>query len=518
MNYIWDINDDNSINARVIGEAKIYKYYRIIAAGQGFATLGLTNVSSAATPVTSSTFVQDGSLLSIIGKAKYSYKDKIFVDGTIRQEGNSRFSPGYRWGTFYGVGAGWLLSSENFLSNIDAIDLLKIRASFGVTGNNAIGRNRYQAFLGFGSAYANQGAITPDQLGNIRLTWEKKKALEVGLTLGLFSRLDIDVSAFKTKSYDLLYDVPLSRTTGFNEQTTNVGELDGKGIEISLDLDVIQTEDFLVSLNTNFTYVTNEVVELPTDATGEELTLEGSRKYTAVEGYAVGTWSMKTWAGVNKANGMPLWELGREPTQQEMTDGDAFKLDRFGNTWLTSSYTLAERIPQGATGAPTHYGSVGLRINYKGFYAGASLYGSFGNKVYDVWARYQNGDGQYPLPAFSSYKTQLARWQNPGDITDVPRRISGGNHSSYNHSSRYLYDGDYLRLQTLRVGYQIPATVIDNLNIGVRGVNLYVIGRNLWTKTFDDELKWDPQTGDSGNIDLYNQAQKAFTAGIEIQF
>src|SRR5699024_1742187 len=157
-----------------------------------------------------------------------------------------------------------------------------------------------------------------------------------------------------------LYQVPLSRTTGFDEQLRNIGDLVGKGLEVSLDVDVIRTEDFLMNVNGNFTYVTNEVTELPTDATGTPLSVLDRMRYVS-EGHPVHEWYMKTYAGVNPENGLPLWEVN---------DGD----DVAGE--VTSDYGEANPEYQGATPIPTHYGSVGLTLNYKGFYAGASLYGS----------------------------------------------------------------------------------------------------------------------------------------------
>src|SRR5699024_8049002 len=114
---------------------------------------------------------------------------------------------------------------------------------------------------------------------------------------------------------------------------------------------------------------------------------------------------------------------------------------------------------------------------------------------------------------------QLDRWQNEGDITDVPRRIAGGNNQSEErNSTRYLYDGDYLRLKTLRIGYNIPVSVLNNLNVGLRGINIYLIGRNLWTHAYDEDLIWDPQVGNSGWLNAYNQAQKSFSVGLQLEF
>src|SRR5699024_5322814 len=196
-------------------------------------------------------------------------------------------------------------------------------------------------------------------------------------------------------------------------------------------------------------------------------------------------WYMRTWSGVNKHNGMPLWQLSREPTQAEVSSGEAFKLDRFGDTWLTSTYGLAEREYQGASGMPTHYGSIDLTVNYIGFYAGASLYGSFGALVYDSRAGGFMDDGASPLSGSQSFVSQLKRWEKAGDITNVPKRIYQNPTRSNSTSSRYLYDGDYLRLKNVRVGYNVPSKFLSKLGVGLRNLNLFIVGHNIWTHRFD---------------------------------
>src|SRR5699024_750123 len=133
------------------------------------------------------------------------YKSKLFFDGTLRHEADSRFAKDFRWGTFYGIGAGWLISSEDFLRNNEVISRLKLRVNFGEAGNNDIGRNKYQALLGYSANYNSQGGIVPAQLGNNLLTWERKRSVETGLDFGLFNeRIDGSFTYFHSKTHDLL--------------------------------------------------------------------------------------------------------------------------------------------------------------------------------------------------------------------------------------------------------------------------------------------------------------------------
>ncbi len=275
-----------------------------------------------------------------------------------------------------------------------------------------------------------------------------------------------------------------------------------------------------MNINGNFTYLQNEVTALPTDATGTPLTVLDRMRYVA-EDHPVNEWYMRTYAGVDKRNGLPLFELNRDPTEEERSIGEsgqieAFKLDRFGNTWLTHSFGLAEREYQEATPIPTHYGSVGITLNYKGFYAGASLYGSFGNKIYDGYAEYYHSDGEFLV--YGEMATELDRWQESGDITDTPKYVDGGNLNSHGNSTRFLYDASFLRLQTLRVGYNVPVTLLSDLNIGVRTLNIFLTATNLWTHKFDEDLQWGPTADDTGFLDVNNQIQQSVTVGVNVQF
>lgn len=185
---------------------------------------------------------------------------------------------------------------------------------------------------------------------------------------------------------------------------------------------------------------------------------------------------------------------------------------------MTSDYTKAHREYQGASGMPTHYGSIGLTVNYKGFYVGASLYGSFGAKIYDPSSSSLMSDGAVPLTHDNSFVSQLQRWQKPGDITNVPKRIYGNTTRSSDISSRFLYNANYLRLKTLRVGYKIPVGLLSSLNIGLRGVNVYMVARNIWTYKFDPDLKWGPVTGNDGFIRMSAPVLESVSFGLNVQF
>lgn len=500
LDYSLSVSANHQLDFKLLQEAQQNKYYTIQAAGENLATTGLPNLASTGKPTYAYSYSDDWSTLGFMGSVKYGYQDKAFIDGTYRYEGNSRFAPGNRWGSFWSVGSTYILSKESFFQDMDWLSFLKVRGSYGVTGNASIGLNEYQSFLSYGGSYNGQAAVSPAQLGNERLTWEKATSMEGALEFGFFNRINGGITYFYKKSTDLLYDVPLSRTTGHNERRSNVGSLYNRGLEGNLSIDVIQSDDYQWNVGGNITLVENKITELPEYANGENIIITGSYKHTAVEGYSIGTWHMPKWAGVDSQTGKPLWYVNGK-------DGAT-----------TSDYSKAKAAYQGASAMPTTYGSINSRLSVKGFYAEASLYYSFGNKVYDIWADYMTSDGQY-VGFFNQYQSQYKnRWQEPGDKADNPQIIWGGNNQSNSLSSRYLYDGDYLRLQTLRFGYNVPSSFLSNLNVGVKSASIYFVGRNLWTYAYDEDLQYDPEVNDSGYLDFYAAPLETYTVGIKANF
>ncbi|HKK46488.1 MAG TPA: SusC/RagA family TonB-linked outer membrane protein, partial [Balneolaceae bacterium] len=301
LKYVWTANEDNVFNFRAVTESQRNYSDYLESYGEGIAAGGLYNLNTVATPQFVGSSTTDWAVQSFTGLVNYGYKDKAFVDASLRYEGNSRFSNKKRWGTFWSVGLGYLLSDEDFLKDVSWLDLLKVRTSYGKTGNASIGLNQYQALVGFGG-YNDQPDIQPSQLGNNNLTWEKATSIDVGLEFGVFKKLTGSVTLFRKNSKDLLFDVPLSYSTGHASQLQNSGKLYNKGIEVELNADVIRNNHFAWSLGGNFTALKNEVTSLPTDLNGNPIEITTSTRYRAVEGYAVDAWYTKEWAGVDPQN------------------------------------------------------------------------------------------------------------------------------------------------------------------------------------------------------------------------
>jgi hypothetical protein len=286
FNYTWrnmvdyrlDLSKDNWFDFKLVYEAQKNSHNSLGAGGNDIAADGLFYPSSVANPTFVSGAVSDWAINSVLGTVSYSWMNKIVVDGTFRREGNSRFAQDFRWGSFYSIGAAWVFSRESFMEDIEWLDTSKIKASYGKVGNAGIGLNQYQALLNYGASYNNQAGSFPSQLGNNELGWENSRNYNVGLDFGLFDRVTGSVEYFYRNTYDLLLDVPITPTSGFTSQLRNVGEMVNKGLEVTLNADLIRNEDFSWNLGFNLTSIDNEVTSLPQSATGEEIGIETNRQ------------------------------------------------------------------------------------------------------------------------------------------------------------------------------------------------------------------------------------------------
>jgi len=498
LSHVYSINSNHTLTSTVLADIQKNWRYSVLAGGLGLAADGLYNLGSTAEPDFVDGTYYDYMLARFSATFNYNFNDKLFVDFNSVYEGNSRFDEENRFGSFFSGGVAYVLSNEQFFESLDFLNYLRVKFSIGQTGNANVGVNQYQAFVGFG-AYNDTPSINIGQLGNNVLTWEKALAYDASLDFELFNRVSGSFTYYRKNSTDLLFNVPLSRTTGHSAQERNIGELFNDGIELELEGDIVRTQDFNLSLSGNVTTVRNQITDLPVDGNGDVIEITSSLYYTAVEGYAVGSFYTREWAGADPNNGDPLW----------------YKTDENGNRTTTNNYNSATLYPFKKNADPNIFGSFTANVSYKGLYALATLYYAFDYMVYDDWASYQMRDGSL-LSTYNYYAKSLERWQAPGDVTDVPR-LGASSLSSYNTSSRFLYDGDHLRLSELRAGYDIPTKYIES--IGLKNANVYVSGTNLWTHVFDEDLDYDPDAfGPNGQQDLSLPPLKTFTFGIQLDF
>lgn len=496
LNYIFDLDGSHNFGINVIQEYQSQKTDNLSAYAEGFAADGLTNLDQAGSPQNTNSSFSDWYIASYTGVVNYDFNDKYVLNGSFRREGNSRFNADRRWGNFWALGAAWNIHQEEFMET-DMIDFLKLRGSFGKTGNANVGLNQFQATLGYDADYDGAAAVYPAVFGNDELGWENANNYEAGLDFGLFNRLNGSFSWYQRDTYDMLLNVPLSLTQGFTSQTRNVGDMTNQGIELELNVDAVQTEDFQFSIGGNLATNDNEVTTLAKDALGEEINIT-TTKQRVETGHHVYEWYLPTWAGVDPQTGLDTWYV-------EGMDGET-----------TSTFANAQRSFQGASFLPTLTAGINANINYKGFSIAANGYYAGGHKVYEEWHRYTNGTDLYPI-LYNGVSSLMDRWQEPGDITRISKIEYTG--KPWQRHSKFLFDGDYFRLKNLTFGYDLPSDFLSGL--GIQNAQIFLRGTNIYTKVKDENLVYDPEiqiSGDPGSTELTNPVPKSFIGGVNIKF
>lgn len=516
---VWD-KIINQHNFSVTGGAEYQErsFNTTDAQGQGFPLPELKKLVSAAEPVIANSALTEEVFVSFFGRANYKFKDRYLFSVSGRSDGSSKFGPDNKYGFFPAGSVGWIVTQEDFLSGVKPISFLKLRASYGFTGNAGI--PNYQYFAQYQSiAYGGDSGLTPSQIPNPELRWEKTAQFDVGVDFGFFNdRLTGEVDYYNKQTSDLLLNTPVPATSGLPTQFRNVGDLENKGFEIVLNYVIFKNADLSISVGGNYASNKNKVTKL--DGTSDQIGPTGSRFLNALKvGHPIGVFYGREFAGANPENGDALFYLNREPTQDEIDNGDAFIVpdDVYGDRYVTNLFNIAQAK---VLGNPTPTGVYGFNadVKYKGFELSILFQGVSGNKIFDGAGSFMSANGRYED---NSTIDQLKRWQQPGDITKVPQARLYANNGAQS-SSRFLYDGAYLRLKNVTVAYNFPSQITNKLSL--TSLRFYVTGQNLLT--FTDYKGWDPEVNtdfNASNVSLGNDfyaapQPKSMTVGLKVGF
>jgi len=479
----------HNLSLLAVGEGQTYHFDDALLNGKGLPP-GRPVMSTASDIISDpSGGTDDYNFRKYLGQADYNYAGKYFFVGSYVHEYSSRFGSNNPSGNFFQAGASWILTKESFMDNIKPISFLKLRASYGTTGNAEIGN--YQA-LGLYSIdqSANYGGIPgayPTQKANPNLTWEKIKTANIGIDFGLFHRIDVSLDAYQKTSSALLFQVPLPATSGYDYEFENIGSVRNRGLEINITSKNL-VGAFKWETNLNMALNRNKVISLES---GEAMVNGGASQPIAV-GHDINDWYMPIWAGVNPANGDPQWE-------QLVTDANGKVTKQ-----LTNSYANATRQFTRTSGSPKFTGGITNTFSYKNFSLSSFFNFVYGNKVYNDSRAYFDNDGLYDSYNAMVPASGWTRWTQPGDIATEPKAVQGGNHNSNQQSTRYLEDGSYIRLRNVTLGYQLPTSWINSMKI--RSARIFISGDNLVTFTkfsgVDPEVDFSPGTDNRGSQGL----------------
>lgn len=503
LKYYDTFNGAHSVNALLGHEYgySSYEYMNVVTSGlkNGMQVLNGTkpeNVYGTKTETAS---------WSLFAQAQYSYKERYFFNATFRADASSVFAPKNKVGYFPAGSFAWLASNEEFMQRQDVVSFLKLRASYGLTGNSNIGSYKYLDIYGFNERLQYQGVqgAYPETVANPYLHWETAVMRNVGLDISFRNFLTVNVDVYGNLNKDLLLDVPLALSSGFSRRTENVGKIRNMGVELTLTSNNFNRKNFKWTTSLNLGHNKNTVVYLPNHEDIVASSSQGNQIYR--EGEPLYSWYMPKWLGVDSETGAPLWEhLIKDENGNVISTEPTSKLD------LTNDNQIV------GNAQPVLVGGLLNTFNVYGVEISANLQFNYGNKVFNDSRRYVDSDGAYIDYNFMSLDNGLGwnRWRQPGDNATHPRARLGGNRLSNEVTSRYLEDGSYLRIKNITVGYPLPANVLRKMHL--QSFRIFLSGDNLYTFTKFSGM--DPEVGVKGLFSYNYPVSRVFSLGIDVKF
>lgn len=498
FNYNTTIGDKHSLSALLGAEYRSETRDYNFSSGEGFPTFQFQTMQSAATPVNVTGNWTGFKRLGFFGQAIYDYDKKYFVSAVLRYDGSSRFGANNRFGWFPSISGAWAIDQEDFLKGTPWIDQLKLRLSYGETGNDQVDNFASRGLYSGNGPYNSLPGIRPSSVENQDLKWERNVTYNIGLDLAFFnSRVAFTAEAFRRTSKDLLLEQPLPYTSGYANIARNLGELRNQGLEFSLNTHNIKSNDFNWTSSFNITFIDNKVTKLYDGLDvlpGDQTIRVGSPLYS---------YFLAQYAGVNAATGKAMWYDG---------DGNITYNPVSPADWKVYGSQLSDV-----------YGGFTNTFSYKGIELSAFFQYDYGRDLYNSQNTFWMRNAATLRNGLES--NFLDRWTIPGQVTDSPRPIDGGSESNmasqYRSSSRFLEDASYIRLKTLTLAYALPAHVAAKIK--ARQIRIYAQGVNLitWTKWsgYDPEFYIDPSpnatfTSNQGAI----PPLRSYTFGLQVGF
>jgi TonB-linked SusC/RagA family outer membrane protein len=410
-------------------------------------------------------------LVSFFSRANYALNDRYLFTASVRADGSSRFGEENRWGLFPAASVGWLLTEEPFAAGLAERMNMKLRLSYGQTGNQGIGDFAARA-LASGAPYAGIPGIAAGSIANTELGWETTRELDAGVDLDFFGgRVGIIADVYQRRTSNLLVSRPIPLISGYSSVWDNVGVIRNRGLDLSLETANVRpasTGGFGWTTTLNVTFNRNRVMEL---YQGESFTTGINGRQTSIveEGSPLGSFYMLKFEGVDPATGNAIFRD---------VDGDGD---------ITASDRMIVGDPH-----PDYFGGLTNAMTFRGFELRGFFQFSRGNDIFNMMRLFTD-DGACTWD--NKFTDVLRRWRQPGDITDVPRMSYDCASGADEISSRYIEDGSYIRLQELTLAYQLPAGIGG---IGsMQGARVFVSGRNLATWT--DYTGYNPDVNSAGS-------------------
>lgn len=500
--------DVHNVSVDAISEVFDLTYDELTAQGIGFLP-GVKVLDGSTTPESVGGYIDSERLVSLLGRIGYDYAEKYYLELSFRADASTRFKSGNRWGNFYSVGANWIISDESFMQGVTGVSLLKLRSSYGELGNNAgIGRFPYLASFSTGWNNNDNTGVLKGGYADENIKWEKTELFNVGIDYGfLNNRISGSLEYYNKKSVDLLFAKPLPPSVGDSEYFTNIGTVKNSGLEFQVQTINVRTNDLFWRTSFNISNNVNEILELPQDEI-----ISGTKKLRV--GRSLYDFFTYEYAGVDSETGDALWFMDTgdlvfdETTGEVVLDDDGKPVYDNYEKVTTNDYSQASKYYFGSS-LPDLIGGFSSYFAYKGFDLNMLFNFSIGAQLMDY---------EYAglMGSIERYGEQLSvdiedRWQKPGDETNVPKLYASNN--DYNAvSSRFLFDNDYLRLKALTLGYNLPESIVNKINIDA--LRIYLQADNILT--IQSHKGIDPEQNIAGTTNARSNMMKTYSIGIKV--
>lgn len=468
--------------------------------------LGWNNIAAAANKDKasySSSFINQ-TAVSFVQRINYTYDNRYLFTFSLREDGSSRFAPGNQWGVFPSFSAAWNMSSESFLNNVDWLSMLKLRLGWGLVGNQAIPEYAYLSIYNPSYSNGNVTFVSDGRQGNPDITWEKQNQFNVGVDVSFLNdRVSFSADYFYTINSDLLMQMSLSSTTGFNNRIANVAKLENQGVELSFNTKLIQTKDWQWNFSANISHDYNRVKEL---YDGLQVIWSGN-SITSREG------NLFVGEPVNTYHSFKVEKIAQESDMERISQmvfeggrtvhpGDILPVDANGDGQITDA---DDRVIIGRKD-PKFYGGFSTDLTWKDLTLSATFSYSYGARRYSSLYESSMNLGGWD---YCSHVDALDRWTPDNTDTDVPRAFRGGDIQRYNigDTDWVLLDASYLRLSALTLSYNLPSKWINPV---CQNLRVYFTCNNLFTWT--PYKGYDPETGED------YPSSKMFVVGVNATF
>lgn len=523
------------IDALLGHESYKFEYNVVYGMNTNMSIAGNTTMGNFTTNSYYMGYNEDDATESYLARARYNFDSKYFFEASFRRDGSSRFHPDNRWGNFFSIGGAWDISREEFMKNVNWVDFMKLRLSYGEVGNNSVGASRRDGLSYVTNYYAYQalyyldknggnGSLVKKSLAANDLKWETTQTVDVALEGHLFDRLDFSVGYFDKKSKDLLFAVPLPSSAGgyvwsekgdYNlTQLQNIGSISNRGWEISAGIDIIKSKNWKWNLGLDATFLKNKIKKLPN---GDDIANGTIKRYS--EGHSVYEYYTYHFAGVDQMTGNSLYTI--DPEQVDAAS-NAGKLVSINGTDYTTDTTYGKKDWAGSV-LPKVYGSVHTGVDWKGLSLNVLMTYSLGGKIFD--SGYRSLMSSSAASASALHKDVLKSWNAiPAGMTETsanridPNGIPVLDHnlSQYNNdvSDRWLTSASYLVMKNITLSYELPKKLVQSWGLQNISVNAGI--ENAFTVTSRQGL--NPQYNFDGTQDATYTTARIFNIGATLKF